>query len=129
MAVQPRFRSLIPLFTIQLNICNRLRLSYFKWNEDTQETSLHASKWRNLQVTIPRQIHLVYALTQLAYFMTPTSLKKNTTAENILGFLFIAGHTLCNILCWVFYKKQQEVVLLWNSFLTFEKKYLPRNTK
>jgi len=124
--IQPRFRSLLPLFLLQLRACNIIYVSYFKWNEASRETGVHDSKLRRVISSLQRIILSTYSFVLLAYFLSPNSLPGTSTADKILGFVFIATFMETSLMSWIFYLKQNDVVLLWNSFLTFEKKYLPR---
>jgi len=123
---QPQFRSLLPLFHLQLRACNNIWLSYFQWNESTEQTSVHDSKLRQSISSIQRIALSTYAFVLLAYIVSPNSRACTSTADNILGFVFITTFMETSLMSWIFYLKRNDVVLLWNSFLNFEKNYLPR---
>jgi len=123
---QPQFRSLLPLFHLQLRACNNIWLSYFQWNESAEETCVHDSKLRQSISSFQRIALSTYTLILFAYFISPNSHAGTSKADNILGFVFITTFLETSLMSWIFYLKQKDVVLLWNSFLNFEKNYLPR---
>jgi hypothetical protein len=125
-STQPMFRSLIPYFNLQMQICNRIGLCAFVWNNQIQRVSLQPSQRRMKLTKIEVSLLWAYTLFMLGYFVTPFSLKKNDMKNKLIGSVFLSSFIATMLMNWQFFEKRKEIVGFWNSLLGFEECHLPR---